>query len=423
MSTKCILKNIYFVLFVVSVFTIRETHAQGNGKQLLLNVNEVVTRVLGRSEIENAIVGRLDAARARVAAESKRFNPEISYEREQLFGQGLEEAEDVASLSQKIDISRRRSVRTKAAEYRVQSAEAESLSWRLTQEREARVLFYRVLHARLRAQAVREWVARFKAAVRDVEFRATAGDVSEYDRLRLLRELAGAKARLATEESSRNRIWALLAALIREPSTSSNTWPRTTGDLTPRTPPPSSKNLVAMVEQGPGLTALSKIVKAGQLEQQAASRWWIPNLTLRAGYKTHEAAGDRVHGFVVGVSMPLPFFDRRQAERLESGATERVAEAEWSLTRDRLIGVLLGLREETIALANAAQTLRTDTTELSLRLLKTTDAAYRGGELGVLELIDVYDRSLDAELYALDLELATRRARIDLDCVTGGASR
>ncbi len=422
MRAKQILKYAYPVLALVCAFIPLEAGAKDKGKLPLLQIDEVVARVLDRPEVDNASEGRLDTARAEVAWESTWHNPEISYDREQLFGRDMEESEDFAALSQQIDISGRRSLRVKAAKRRVRAAEADGLLWRLSEDRKARLLFYRVLHAQLRAEAIRKWVERFESAVRDVKLRAAAGDASKYDRLRLQLELAQAKARMASEQSLRNHHWSTLAALIREPM-SSAPWPRLSGRLTPKHGPPSINDLAKMVHRGPELAALTRRAEAVKLEQQAAKRWWIPNINLHAGYKTQQAAGDRAHGFVAGVSMPLPLFDRNRAERLKSKATLRITQAERSLKRDSLMGVLAGLLEETIALTITVQTLHTDMQELSEHLLKTTNAAYLGGELAVLELIDVYDRSLEAELFALDLEFATRTARINLDFVTGGASR
>ncbi len=77
--------------------------------------------------------------------------------------------------------------------------------------------------------------------------------------------------------------------------------------------------------------------------------------------------------------------------------------------------MIRGLRAETVALAAAARTLNESNESLAKQLLETTEAAYRGGELSVLDLIDVYDRSLVAALYALDLALAARVSRVCLD--------
>jgi hypothetical protein len=43
--------------------------------------------------------------------------------------------------------------------------------------------------------------------------------------------------------------------------------------------------------------------------------------------------------------------------------------------------------------------------------------------VGVLELIDGYRAALDADLSLVELEWAARRARIDLDRISGGVSR
>ena len=43
--------------------------------------------------------------------------------------------------------------------------------------------------------------------------------------------------------------------------------------------------------------------------------------------------------------------------------------------------------------------------------------------VGILELLDAYRGGLQDEMTALDLELAARHARIELDFVTGGNTR
>ena len=48
------------------------------------------------------------------------------------------------------------------------------------------------------------------------------------------------------------------------------------------------------------------------------------------------------------------------------------------------------------------------------------DAAYRGGELGILELLDAFRGAVDDELQGLELALLARRARIELERAAGG---
>ena len=71
-------------------------------------------------------------------------------------------------------------------------------------------------------------------------------------------------------------------------------------------------------------------------------------------------------------------------------------------------------------LIQAAQRFRRDAVGESVALIRTAEAGYVGDELGILELLDAYRGAFDDEMTALDLEFASRRARIELDLVTGG---
>jgi cobalt-zinc-cadmium efflux system outer membrane protein len=121
--------------------------------------------------------------------------------------------------------------------------------------------------------------------------------------------------------------------------------------------------------------------------------------------------------------LPLPLFDRHQDEALRARAEERLA---WGRSAEALAmaeGEVRGLWAESRRLTTAARHYREQTARTSAVLVRTAEAAYRGGELGILELLDAHRSVLEDELQALDLEMAARRARIELDRITGGQSQ
>ncbi len=194
------------------------------------------------------------------------------------------------------------------------------------------------------------------------------------------------------------------------------------GTLLPPDAPPSTEALAEKVAARPDLKALGEEAGAGDLDARAASRWWLPELTLTAGYKGVGMVGEQVNGFVAGVAIPLPVFDRNQDEVARAEGRSRLARGRLALETDLAGAEVRGLRLQATRLADAARRFRADSTSTSPRLLATAEAAYRGGELGVLELVDAQRSALDAEIQAIDLESAARRAHIDLALASGGAS-
>jgi cobalt-zinc-cadmium efflux system outer membrane protein len=144
---------------------------------------------------------------------------------------------------------------------------------------------------------------------------------------------------------------------------------------------------------------------------------------LGGGLKTVDAGSGRDTGFAAALTIPIPLFSRDQDERLRGDARARAARSRLSLAIDGARADLAGLHAEATRLANAAARYRESGAADPAALLRTAEAAYRGGEVGVLELIDGYRASLDADLSLVELDWAARRARIDLDRSAGGAPR
>ncbi len=388
-----------------------------------LTESQVLDRLRARADIQAILVGEERAAQAEVIGAGLLSNPELAYEREQLFGADATESEDVATVSKSFDISGRRRLQISAAEHRGAASKVQRDKWRFELEQDTRLLFYRVLYAQQAASTTGAWIERLDGTVREVELRFKAGDTSGYDLLRLRRELSLARAELARVDAERNRWWEILAACIGISSAAAHPWPRVSGQLVPRTAPGGGARLQEGLADNPDLRALTSQIAATRLEVEAADRLWVPELNLSAGYKTAGAAAERAHGFVVGLSIPLPLFDRGQGERAAHRASARIAEARRTLISRRIRGRINGLAAEGETLLSAARVLREEVARTSTTLLETAKAAYRGGELSVVELIDAHGAHLEAELQALELELKARETQLDLERLIGGRIR
>ena len=400
------------------ILALSSAHAEApdNGS---LTEAEAVRMARERPALREVRSGNVAMARASRIEARLWSNPEVSYSREQLFGSGGG-VDDYLSVTQPLDLSGRRRFRSRAASQRVQAAELEGEALLRSAATRARLYFYAALYQQRRAEAIRTWVARTQAAVDTVRQREAAGDASAYDRLRLERELESGRSLLMEVEADLGSAWFELEALWAPQVSSGPRGRALEGVLLPEDAPPSMDQLIASVDMRPSLRAMAATADAARLESKAASRGWVPGLSLGVGWKSSEVGSDRLHGFTALASISIPVFDRGQAAVARTAAEERQIRGRMELARAEAAGAARALWTGATGLVDGARKFRETTQAASTALLGTVEAAYRGGELGVLELADAYRGALDDELRALALELKARRARIELDFATGG---
>jgi cobalt-zinc-cadmium efflux system outer membrane protein len=90
------------------------------------------------------------------------------------------------------------------------------------------------------------------------------------------------------------------------------------------------------------------------------------------------------------------------------------------LRRQEALAQLRGAWRNVHRLTQSARSFAGKTKDASAQLVRSAEASYRGGEIGVLELLDAYRSGRDDKLRRLDLEVEARRARIVLDATVGG---
>lgn len=387
-------------------------HAAGS-----IDEDEAVRRALARPALDEQLRAAVDLARADEMAARRWPNPEASWSHERIGGDG--ERQDVAVISQRIDLSGRRGLRGDAAGTRVEAARADVALTRLDVEAETRRAFVNVLAQERRGATLRAGATRLEAVAAAVARRAASGDVAGYDRRRVERERLTLLARLDVEEGALARSRALLAARVGAPDPASLAL---RGDLAPAEPP-ALPALLERVAARPDLRALALEAEAGALEARAAGRWFVPEVELGGGLKTVDAGSRRDTGYAAAVTIPLPLFSRDQDQRVRGEARARGARARLALALEAARAEVGGLHAEATRLAAAAARYARSGDADASALAATAEAAYRGGEVGVLELVDAYRATLDASLALIDLQAAARRARIELDRASGGPSR
>ena len=383
---------------------------------MVIDEPTAVRRALARAAVTDIIEGDVEAARASAVELRTWQNPELAYTREQTYGSSGT-GEDYLWLAQTFDIGGRRSLRGRAAMLRSEGAAARGEALKVWLAAEVRQRYHEVVFRRLRAEALAQWSQRLGGALTAIAAREKAGDVARYDRRRLERELALARAREEVEATALVKAWARLAALAELDAAAPQPVP---GNLLPAARPEPADQYLARAATRPDIRALERAEAATELDQKAATRARVPELTLGAGWKGVQYTGLRSDGFVVNASVTLPVVDRGQGPRHRAEAEGQALRGRATLARQELAGEILGLRAEADRLHVLAEQFTRERRRDAEELMKIADAAYRGGELGILELLDAFRGAVDDELQGLELALMARRARIELERTAGG---
>lgn len=376
---------------------------------------EAVRGALSRPAWLEAQAGRVAQAESALTEAALLPNPTFALGHERVGAVGGNATERTAQVSQTFDVSGRRALRREAASQRLDAARLDGQDRRLATIAEVRQAFAETLHRERNESAAGRWLQRIEAATVVAVQLATAGEVSGYDRRRFEREAQTARARLAGARADALRSRERLAALAGKPA---EAVAQLAGELLPDSAP-ALEAAQAGLRQRPDLASLTAQAEAFERERRAAERGWIPDLTLGVGQKRVAEPGRSDDGFVVGVSVAIPLFDRGQAAQQKSRAQAQTLRADHALALARAEAELRGVWRQARDLREAAGSFRERALADSRELSRIAEAAYRVGEASLLELLDAYRAELDAETTELDLALRARLARIELDTLSG----
>lgn len=368
-----------------------------------------IERALAVPEFSALGEAERDEAEARVSGIRRFDNPEASVNRESVSGAGRSETEWQVGVVQPIDLSGRRSSLRAAAR-----AEASAIDADIARRRQERIAAVRRAYAGCAAaqeknEIAQRYTVQVREAARIVTARTQAGDTAGYDLRRLRVEARDAEAQARLTQGEVVAECATLAQLTSTPEA------RTTASLRAILTSASSTEAARRLD----LVARERRVEAAAQQVRAAERARLPEIGVGVGYKWVTSDGGTASGPALSIGAAIPLFNNGNAAIAEARARQRAREAELALARRDVAASVAAARaraEAATQAAEAAETARED----AARLGPIAEAAYQGGEGGVVELVDAYRSARDAEISIIDLTERAVGATIDLELAEGG---
>ncbi|WP_170115643.1 TolC family protein [Melittangium boletus] len=387
--------------------------------QPALNESQYVERVLTASL--EARVAELEAAlgRAEAVGVGSWPNPELGWERQKTTsGTRDGESQDVLVASIPLVLSGRLGLEREAVDQNAKAAEARHEWARAGLRHEATRAFSAVLAARERRRILEQSFAELRRVAEAIATRERAGEAAGYDRLRIELEAATVRDALRGAVLDEQQAEAQALRLLGPGVT---VLPPFEGMLQVERLLPDGASLLAELEERRGdLRALALEARGAEAAQRAAGRGWIPEPSVRAGAQLLDMGlpGAGV-GYVVGVGLPLPVFDRRQGEAARAEARRGLAEARRAAllheARTRLAVVL-----EAVSGRRERQARhRTEVLGRAQELRQVAATAYRGGGAELLVLVDAERAAREARLTAVELAVSLAEAETDLLLLAG----
>jgi len=351
---------------------------------------------------EPVAVARADRGRAGLPP-----NMVVSFEREAPDG-GSDQTTWSGSWAPPLD--GRRGLAVRAADAGFRAAEFDVEASRLEVRVEVRAAFAAWSIAFERAGSTARLTTSVDRIVRQMEERASRGEASGLAARRVA--LAGAEFRAESARAA--------AALERARATVSGWLPDLPAGASPERPSlPPTPGTAPPAESLPSVEARRLEIQAAEASLHLRNRFWeTPVLTF--GWQTIREAPGHLDGPVVGVSWPLPLFDRNQPERALAEERLVAARSRHELAVSRASARLEGARAAYAQLRGTAESLR-DVELLADQAVTSATAMFEAGESDVTDLLETlrgaisgFDASLDLFAQALEahreLELAAGRA-------------
>jgi cobalt-zinc-cadmium efflux system outer membrane protein len=345
-------------------------------------------------------------------------NPAVAGTWEPLSSDGERTSERYLNLSQRLEWPSMRGARRDAAERTAGAARARLAADSARLAFQVKGAYVDALRAEEELRLVGRAAEVFRSGESRAQARLAAGDLSAYDHRRIAFERFRYESLLADAELEAAAARRALALLVVPTSDELELAP---ADPLPGAPPPPD------LEGAPGVmpsrrhevAAAEAAVDAARAASAATRGERIPEVTATGGYKTQS---DGFSGAFLGVSLPLPLWDRGGGAVEAADARVVAAEARLALVRRQVANDVQRALTAYRSLARRVERLPAPTPAGAPDLLEVAQVAWEEGEVELIALLDAAEAVREARITEARLRADLWIAWYDLERAVGGSA-
>ena len=355
----------------------------------------------------------VDAVQGQVLQAQARRNPELAY---LLEDQRTSTRTQSAQINLPIELGGKRAARMAAAE-RGRDVAVEELNARRVEIRAAVVAaFFDALAAQDRTALAQDSVDLARKATDAVAKRVTAGKVSPVEETKARVAEAGVRVELAQAQSEQRSARARLASLL---GANPPRFTQVAGSVDDLPAVPSLDDIQQRLSASSALRRAQLEVERRKSLADVERSKQTPDVTVSLGVKRpNELARNQL---MLGVSVPLPLFDRNQGNLLEALKREDKARDELQALNLRLSTEVLQARERLTSVRGEIDVLQREVLPGAKSAYDAATVGFGYGKFNFLEVLDAQRTYFAAQSQYLKALAEAHRAAADMDRVIGAS--
>ena len=353
----------------------------------------------------------IEAVEGQVIQGRVRPNPELTYSLED---QRTPTRTQSVQINLPIELGGKRAARSAAAE-RGRDVAVEELNTRRVEIRAAVVsAFFEALAAQDRTMLAQDSVDLAKKATDAVAKRVTAGKVSPVEETKARVAEAGVRVELAQAQSEQRSTRARLAGLL---GANPPRFTQVAGSVDDLPAVPSLDDIQQRLSASSALRRAQLEVERRRSLADVERSKQTPDVTVSLGVKRpNELARNQL---VLGISVPLPLFDRNQGNLLEALKREDKARDELQALNLRLSTEVSQARERLASVRGEIDVLQREVLPGAKSAYDAATVGFENGKFNFLEVLDAQRTYFAAKSQYLKALAEAHRTAADIDRVLG----